>query len=241
MNKFYNEITKYKLLSKDEEYNLFEKQNKGDTEAFNQLVTSNQLNIIMLVRKFHLPNNITLDDLIQEANIALIKSINKFDYKTKNRFISYATKVINNHIIKFININSRVIKLTEILIPKFNKISKLNLEYDKDFHQACDEAGISKYYQNKYIQYNNTIKQLDDTCLNIEDVFYDDEDDKLQKAINQLSLDEQYVINRIFGLNDIKKIKQKELAEELNFSHNKMFNVKSAILKKLKKRINENR
>ena len=88
----------------------------------NKLAQSNLKLVISIAKKYQ-HNGISLNDLIQEGNIGLIKSVDKFDYKRGFKFSTYATWWIKQSILRFVNEQSKTIKTPIHIIDMINKIS----------------------------------------------------------------------------------------------------------------------
>lgn len=107
---YFNDIRKYKILSKSEEKDLLIKAHSGDNKARNEAVTilvnSNQRFVASAAMKY--ANSDNLLDLVNEANIGLICAIDKFDLDKDVRLITYAAwwiqKSINDYLTEYGNI-----------------------------------------------------------------------------------------------------------------------------------------
>lgn len=90
----YNEYHKYisalparVVLTKDEELDLGKKVKGGDLEAKRKLIENSYFLAMGLARRYYRGNENDILDLCQEGVIALIKSVDKFDY-TRNCMLS---------------------------------------------------------------------------------------------------------------------------------------------------------
>src|SRR5258708_532069 len=94
---YLDEIERYPLLSAAEELLLAERMASGDTAAPEQLVPAH-LRLAVHVARKHQRSGIDLLDLIQEANLGLLKATEKYDL-TKGRFATYAVWWIKERLI----------------------------------------------------------------------------------------------------------------------------------------------
>lgn len=240
MNKYVNEINgnkkKYKLLSKDEEYNLLKKAQRGDSRAFNTLVECNQHNVIKLVHKFFVKDVNDYDDLYQEANVSLIKAIYKFNIKSENRFISYATQVINHDLIKYINKQAHIIKVPVYMHTKFNQISKINESF-VDIEKAYKENEITNYMIKAYNSYNHIYSM--ENANYIPATQDEIQKDYLDELLPILNADELKVITMWYGLDDSNKKTYKEIGKNMGYSKMTIYTLKKKSLEKMTKHLKE--
>jgi len=104
LHKYLAEISNYPVLSREEEYNLAKKyRDEGDLDAARKLVTSN-LKFVVRVANEYKNYGFSTMDIIQEGNVGLMHAVKGFDPTKGYRLISYAVwwirAYIQNYIIK---------------------------------------------------------------------------------------------------------------------------------------------
>jgi RNA polymerase sigma-32 factor len=103
LSTYLSEISQYPLLTVQQEQDLARRFRSGDYSAGHQLVTAN-LRFAVKVAYEYRSYGIKVSDLIQEANIGLMKAVQKFDPDKGIRLISYAVwwirAYIQNYILK---------------------------------------------------------------------------------------------------------------------------------------------
>jgi RNA polymerase primary sigma factor len=110
LEKYLQEIGKVSLISHEEEVQLITRIKKGDKAAHDRLVKGN-LRFVVSVAKQYQGQGLALSDLINEGNIGLIKSVDRFDVTRGFKFISFAVWWIRQSILQAITLNARMIRL----------------------------------------------------------------------------------------------------------------------------------
>ncbi len=109
---YLNEISRYKLLTREQEIELGTRiQEEGDQEAAYIMTTSNLRLVVKIALEFHRIWVQNLSDLIQEGNIGLVKAVKKFNPYKNVKFSYYASFWIKAYILKFIMDNWRMVKI----------------------------------------------------------------------------------------------------------------------------------
>ena len=123
LEKYLQEIGKVPLLTMEEEVQLTILVKHGDKTALDRLVKAN-LRFVVSVAKQYQGQGLSLPDLINEGNIGLIKSVERFDDTRGFKFISFAVWWIRQSIIKAIADNARLIRLPLNKVITGNRIRK---------------------------------------------------------------------------------------------------------------------
>jgi RNA polymerase sigma-32 factor len=109
---YLNEISRYKLLTREQEVELGKRiQEEGDQEAAYIMTTSNLRLVVKIALEFHRIWMQNLLDLIQEGNIGLVQAVKKFNPYKNVKFSYYASFWIKAYILKFIMDNWRMVKI----------------------------------------------------------------------------------------------------------------------------------
>ncbi|HEX8438895.1 RNA polymerase sigma factor RpoH [Archangium sp.] len=110
LSTYLSEISQYPLLTQPEEQALARRFRQGDLPAGHRLVTAN-LRFVVKVAYEYRSYGLKMSDLIQEANIGLMKAVQKFDPDKGIRLISYAVWWIRAYIQNYVLKNWSLVKL----------------------------------------------------------------------------------------------------------------------------------
>jgi RNA polymerase sigma factor (sigma-70 family) len=91
--------------------------------ARNKLVEANYRLVVAFAKKF-MNRGLPLEDLIQEGNLGLLKTADKYDYLSGNRFSTYATWWIRQAITRAVSDQSRTIRIPVHMVETINKMIK---------------------------------------------------------------------------------------------------------------------
>ena len=98
------------LLTAQEEIDLAKRIQKGDKKARDQMIRSN-LRLVISIAKRYSNLGVPLSDLIEEGNIGLMKSVDKFDPNRGFRFSTYAAWWIKQGISRAIIDQGKMIRV----------------------------------------------------------------------------------------------------------------------------------
>lgn len=169
---------KYKKLTKEEEYELFERYKKGD-KVSKEIIVNQNLNFIVKIAKTYSfilkKSNIDLEDLIQQGIIGVLEAMERFDTTKGFRFITYSYYWIKKNIYDYLCSNSKSLKLHPSYFSDIIRIEKYTQDYIMKNQKLPTKLEISKALNldtkkidNLFIFTSNTI-YLYDYIKNTED------------------------------------------------------------------------
>ncbi len=240
LNIYLNDISKYPLLSKEEElqiskqiFTLKEKKAKllnentrnnklkDDVEVIeeqihylkNKLINSNLRLVVSVAKKFK-NENLHLLDIINEGNIGLIKAVERFDYQKGNKFSTYGTWWIKQSILKALADKGRIIRIPVHMLNTirkcYNIVKKLTQKLGRN--PTIDE--ISNYMNLSPSKINKIMKASLNTS-SLETIL--DGDTELMELIEDKESNYEFPLERLFRLSlyelideILKKLNEKE-------------------------------
>lgn len=151
--RYFKEISKYPLLSKEEEQELAKKYYETqDRDALQKLVTSN-LRFVVKIAYEYVNYRVRIMDLIQEGNTGLVRAVQDFNPFKDVRLTTYAVWWIRSYIQDAILKNYSLVKMGTTQAQK-----KLFYRLKKE-QQKLEDMGISPGQQVKLIANTLDVKE----------------------------------------------------------------------------------
>jgi len=151
---YFNGIKMFKLLTSEEEKTLAMKIAKGDMEARKRMIETN-LRLVVNIAKRYQNRGLPLQDLIEEGNIGLIKSVERFKATKECKFSTYATYWIKQAVERAIANQSGIVRLPIHVTADMSKLTRvtreltLSLKRDPSVSEISKRTGLSGRYVKK--------------------------------------------------------------------------------------------
>ena len=120
---YFKEISRVPLINGDEEKALSKRIEQGDLEAKQKLVAAN-LRLVIKIAKRYMNQGIAFQDLIEEGNLGLIKSAEKFNWRRGFKFSTYATWWIRQFITRTLANHSRTVRVPVHVSEDIQKVQR---------------------------------------------------------------------------------------------------------------------
>jgi len=259
LDKYLQDISKYDLISADEEAQLSIRIKQGDNVAFEKIIKAN-LRFVVSVAKQYQNQGLTLPDLINEGNIGLIKAAKRFDETKGFKFISYAVWWIRQSILQALAEHSRIVRLPLNKITTANKVNKTFNELLQRFQrepsvgEIADELKIAPKDVQRVIVNNERKVSMDapvndDGKMTLYSLIINDNSDSPEKEILKQSLTEELrrvlsklpfreaeIIKQYFGIGIKHPLTLEEIGLNFGITRERVRQLKSRTLVILKRK-----
>lgn len=120
---YLTQINKIPLLTRNEEIELATRAKNGDKKAKNALVAAN-LRFVVQTAKRYSSSGLSMEDLISEGNLGLLRAVESFEPDKGYHFISYAVYWIKQSILKAVSEKSKIIRIPLNLNNSISQVQK---------------------------------------------------------------------------------------------------------------------
>jgi len=258
---YLKEVNEIPLLSPKEESDLAEKAVKGDKLAADELVTRN-LRFVISVAKQYATDKISLEDLVNEGNIGLIKAVEKFDPTKGYKFISFAVWWVRKLIMEFVSNYGKSVRIPANRINELSKLNKyVSAVEQKNCHKADIEEVINQFSKemsvDEFVLLDSlncfSIESLDrevgtdeGSGVSVSDLMYDENDDKtdyllgdsdvkseINIALSTLKPRNKKIMEMLFGMNGYQTMTLQEVGDEIGLTREMVRQVKTKSLEQM--------
>jgi RNA polymerase primary sigma factor len=254
---YLREIARIPLLTAARESYLAERAEQGDRDARNQLIEAN-LRLVVSIAKKYVGQGLTLEDLIGEGNIGLIRAVTKFDYRKGFRFSTYATWWIKQGITRAILEGTRVIRLPVYIMEEVMRVKRMTRQLYQELGREPtpeiigERLGMSAERVNELLIWAEKVFSLDAPLSEEEentlgDIIEDMRErgpveitehqmlrNELRKALTQLTTRERQVIELRFGLADDHDHTLEEVGKKLRVTRERVRQIEERAIRKLR-------
>ena len=132
MKLYLHEIGSIPLLTAEQEVEIAKRIESGDVQARDQLISAN-LRLVVSIAKRYLGRGLSVEDLIQNGNIGLMKAVEKFDYTKGYKFSTYATWWIRQAITRSVADQGRLVRIPVHMNEKIFKYARAKKDFLQNF------------------------------------------------------------------------------------------------------------
>lgn len=259
LDQYLQEIGKVDLLTPEEEIKLAKRIKKGDLTALEKLTKAN-LRFVVSVSKQFQNQGLSLEDLINEGNLGLIKAGKRFDETRGFKFISYAVWWIRQSIMQAIAEQSRIVRLPLNRVGALNKLGKAGRELEQEYERKpsttelaqqldmdVEEVVYTLQIAGRHVSMDAPLMHGEDTKNRLLDVISNEKqpspdfqlmDESLKSEINDvlatLTARESEILKLYFGINGEHSATLEEIGERFNLTRERVRQIKKTALRKLR-------
>jgi RNA polymerase primary sigma factor len=139
---YLKEISRYSLLTPEEEMDLAIRTEMGDEEAREKLVRSN-LRLVVSIAKNYLVRGLPFADLIEEGNIGLLKAVERFRVAEGCRFSTYASWWIKQAIRRALVNKVKNVRIPAYMVELLAHWKRLSYELAQKYHRPPTSEEIA--------------------------------------------------------------------------------------------------
>ncbi len=254
---YLREIGRYPLLTFAQEVDLAKRRERGDMDAMQTLVNSN-LRLVVSVAKKYMNRGMSLQDLIQEGNVGLMKAVDKFDYHKGFKFSTYATWWIRQAITRAIADQARTVRLPVHLVEAIARMERarrqlmMSLQREPTPGELARELGITEDKVVDMIKHKGHAVSLetpvgDESDSTLGDFVPDESQEspieaasrqllieQIERALSSLNARERRVIELRFGLQGEQPRTLEEIGREFGVTRERIRQLEGMALRKLR-------
>lgn len=226
-------------------------------EAHAILVERN-LRLVISIAQGYARDTTSLQDLIQEGNIGLMRAVEKFDYRRGHRLSTYASYWIRQSITRSLTNHSRTIRISASVLTTLNQIRRCEQELYQRLgvlptpEQIADNLGLSAPKVRALLKMAQQPISLQSALAEdseLADIIPDSTmpppeeivaqrilKSSITKALDCLNERERYIIIRRYGLNDEPEKTLGQISVELGLSSERVRQIEAVAMRKLRSR-----
>ena len=257
LENYLKEIGGVELLSPDEEIELAKKIRLNDQKSLKKLVSAN-LRFVVSVAKTYQNYGLSLEDLINEGNLGLMKAAFRFDETRGFKFISYAVWWIKQSILQAIAEQSRLIRLPLNRVGTLTKIGKVYSMLEQEFEREPTAEELARVLELDLVDVTDTLSmaprsismdsplhkhsenRLIDIIENRQDPEPDSEiiDESLKEEVIEilktLNAREERIVKLYYGLAGEKPHTLEEIGVQFKLTRERVRQIKEKALRRLR-------
>ena len=214
---YYDDLKKYKPLTKAKERRLLKKCKKGNLKAKNEILEAN-LRFVFDIAKHYTGRGVPISELISDGNIGLLRAIEKFDESKDVKFISYAVWWIRQAMLES--------------IKRRNAINFVEIEPNTENDSSMDKKLIEDDEDD--VSFNNDFSnENDEKSIEVSE----NQRNIITNLIGTLSDRERDIVENYYGINDKKELTLTDIGKKYNLSSERVRQIKLNAIRKLRSKI----
>lgn len=228
LDQYFKRISTGKLLTHDDEVRLSQMIESGDANARSIMIEANLRLAISIAKKYQ-RSGCSLEDLIQESNVGLIKAVDRFDWRRGFKFSTYASWWIKQSVRRHVTDSISDVRMPSHAVSMTYKVNNFIRDYENEFGvrpeipeiaemMGVSEAVVRETLNNAALSStvsldtpmsddsDRTLMEtiVDDTSENIDDLLDREKVFMIVKeCMSMLTAREEQVLRLRFGISDV--------------------------------------
>lgn len=258
LRRYLKEIREFPLLTREEEQELGKRITEGDQAALRKLVQSNLRFVVSFAKRFR-GMGLSFQDIINEGNIGLIEAARRFDPNKGVKFITYAVWWIRQSIMHAISDHGGIFRLPQKQANTLYNIHKAINSMTPDLERKPTAGEVAKHLsldtesvemlmrtenadipldsgdtESQNVQLLDRLEQFMMPPLD-QELVRESMAKVLSGLLSNLDEVEREVIKLRFGFDEKEPLTLKQVGAKLNLSRERIRQIESKALKKLRK------
>ncbi|HHM12495.1 MAG TPA: RNA polymerase sigma factor RpoD/SigA [Planctomycetaceae bacterium] len=258
---YLREINETPLLSAEEEQELAYRIEQGDVEARDRMVRAN-LRLVVNIARGYTGKGLSLQDLIEEGNLGLLRAVEGFDPSVGTRFSTYASYWIKQSIKRALINSAKTIRIPAYMVELLSKWRRANARLTEELgrtptpEEVARVLGVPKKKLpiiKKAIRIYNASPQNDqpEAGWSLGEMVMDErmkspdeellEHDTLRRVkqlLDEMDPREATVLRMRFGLDNHEPHTLKQIGESLGLTRERVRQIETEALARLAQEIN---
>lgn len=261
---YLREINETPLLSAEEELELADHIAQGDVRARDRMVRAN-LRLVVNIARGYAGKGLSLQDLIEEGNLGLLRAVEGFDPSVGTRFSTYASYWIKQSIKRALINSAKTIRIPAYMVELLSKWRRANARLSEELGRTPTAEEIARVLGlprkklpiiKKAIRIYNSTPQTDQAEVgwSLGEMIMDEQmktpEDELvehdvlkhvRQMIEEMDSREATVLRMRFGLLGNEPHTLKEIGERLGLTRERVRQIETEAISKLAASIDDPR
>ena len=258
---YLREINETSLLSAADEQELAHRIEQGDVQARDRMVRAN-LRLVVNIARGYTGKGLSLQDLIEEGNLGLLRAVEGFDPEVGTRFSTYASYWIKQSIKRALINSAKTIRIPAYMVELLSEWRRANARLSEELGRTPTPEEIARVLGvpkkklpiiKKAIRIYNASPQNDQAEAGWslgemvmdermkspdEELLEHDVLSRVMELLDEMDPREATVLRMRFGLDDREPHTLKQIGEQLGLTRERVRQIETEALARLASAIN---